>query len=274
MFYLYILISVLAVLISDRAFGLIRQPYGWWAVPLMLISVFLLLVILHILVLFVSALMINMKKPMKGRSRYWRTIANLSLPLVFKLARVHIHTSGLEKVPENTRFLLVCNHTHDFDPAVIISELPKAELGFVGKKEICDQLPLIAKIMHKLNGLFIDRENNREAAKTIVEAVRIIKADTASIAIFPEGYTSLDGELHSFRNGAFKIAYKANVPIVVCTLDGVPKIVKNMFIRRTDVYFDILETITPEDFADESTAELGERIYNLMLENINKRKQQ
>ena len=46
-----------------------------------------------------------------------------------------------------------------------------------------------------------------------------------------------------------------------------------MFIRRTDVYFDILETIMPEDFTD-STAELGERIYNLMLENINKRKQQ
>lgn len=273
MFYLYLLISIASVLVADRTVGLFREPYGWWATPVILISVFLILIILHIIVLLISVWTIDMNKPVKKISRYWRGLVAVTLPSAFKLGRVHIHTSGEEKIPENGRFMLVCNHTHDFDPAVIISELPKAELGFIGKKEICDELPLVAKIMHKLNCLFIDRENNRNAAKTIVEAVRLIKDDVVSIGVFPEGYTSLDGELHHFRNGVFKIAYKANVPIVVCTLHGVKSIVKNMFRRRTDVYLDVLETISPEEFAEENTSQLGERIFTLMSENIEKRKQ-
>ncbi len=274
MYYLYILISVASVLVYDRAFGLFTKAYGWWLTPVMLIAVFLLMIILHIIVVLVSALFINMKKPMKSRSAYWRFLVKATISLAFRLARVHIHTTGADTVPKDGRFLLVCNHTHEIDPAIIINQIPECDIGFIGKKEIIQQLPLIARVMHKLNCLFIDRENNRSAARTIVEAVRLIKDDIVSVGIFPEGYTSLDGELHGFRNGAFKIAYKANVPIVVCTVEGVPKILKNMFIRRTDVYLDFIAVIPTERFAEVNTTQLGDEIFALMQENIDRRKQQ
>ena len=98
-----------------------------------------------------------------------------------------------------------------------------------------------------------------------------IKEEKNSVAIFPEGYVSLSGDLLPFRNGAFKIATKSGTKIVVCTLCGTKEIVKKMFRRRHDVYFDVLAVIDAKDI--KHTAELGEEIHKLMLDNILKRKE-
>jgi len=182
------------------------------------------------------------------------------------MAGVRIHTEGLDKVPDNTRFLFVCNHLDNFDPVVILSVLPDAQLGFIGKKEIYEKMKFVSKAMHKLHGLPIDRENNREAAKTIIKAVNLIKEDKVSVGIFPEGYASTTGELLPMRNGAFKIAYKADVPVVVAAISGTKKIVKNMFRRRTDVYFDVLEVIPKETLHELNSSDLGDKVSALMLE--------
>ena len=126
----------------------------------------------------------------------------------------------------------------------------------------------VSKAMHRLNGLPIDRENNRSAVLTISKAAEQIKDNTVSMGIFPEGYCSLSGELLEFRNGAFKIAKKAHCPIVVATIKNTRQIVSNMFRRKTDVYVDILDVI-PSDKVDElSTAELGEIIHKQMSDNL------
>ena len=118
----------------------------------------------------------------------------------------------------------------------------------------------------------IDRENNREAIKSIIKAVDYIKSDKASIGIFPEGYTSLDGELHEFRNGAFKIATKAKAPIVVCTLVNSDKCFKNLIKRRTDVYLDVLKVLSKEEVESLHTDKIGEIVHTAMKENLDKRK--
>ena len=101
-----------------------------------------------------------------------------------------------------------------------VAIIKNASSNKMGKKDIIKKLPLIAKAMQKLYGLFIDRENDREAAKTIIEAIRTLKEQKASIGLFPEGYTSKTCELLPFRNGSFKIALKSKSPIVVCVLNN------------------------------------------------------
>ena len=126
-------------------------------------------------------------------------------------------------------------------------------------------MPIVAKAMHKLYGLPIDRENNREAVKTIIKAVNFIKEDKASIGIFPEGYASESGELLPMRNGAFKIAYKAEVPVVVSVIDGTKPVRYNIFRRRTDVYFKVLKVISAEELKSINSTELGDRVSEIML---------
>jgi len=272
MLYVYIVVAAALIPIIDRFVNLTRNSNSWWLVPLLFVGFFLAFVILHLLVFVVSIALVNVEKQSDKLKKYYRILVNITLPMVFKLGLVKIHLTGEDKIPEDKRVMLVCNHIHDFDPAVIISCLPKLELGFIAKREVYTELPFVAKMMTKLNCLPINRENNREAAKTILKAVEYIKTDKASIGIFPEGYTSKDGELQPLRNGCFKIATRAKCPIVVCTLVNSNIIVKNMFRRKCNVYLDVLEVISEEEILTLTTEQIGDRIHKEMFENIKYRR--
>lgn len=274
MLYVYLVVSAAAVPILNNFFPILRQDYSVWLVPLLFIGILLGLIIVHLLVFAICGCFVSLKKPAGERVPFYRGLVKLTLPLLFSLLRVKVESTGLQKAEGVYPALLVCNHINNIDPAVIIKELPQLKLGFVGKKEIYTEMPFVARYMHKLNCLPIDRENNREAAKTVLEAIRLIKEKTVSIGIFPEGYTSLDGQLHPFRNGAFKIAIKAECPIIVCTILGTPEAIKNLFKRKNTVYLDVLEVIPADEVKNLSTAELSERIHGQMQKNIDLRREQ
>lgn len=272
MFYFYIVAAIGLIPVLNNFFPLLRESYSWWLVPVLALANFLIFIILHFgfLALYIQCL--SIKKEPKG-SRFLRKYVEVSVKLFYKFALVHLHSSGLEKVPDEGRVLIVCNHRSEVDPAIILSELADLEVAFVAKKEVYKKLPFVAKALHKMNGLPIDRENNREAAKTIINAVKIIKDDKASIGIYPEGYTNrTEDDLLPLRSGCFKIAERAQVPIVVCTVYNSVAIFKNMFRRRSDVYFDVAEVIPAQQVKEMHTDAISERVAEIMKKSIEERR--
>ena len=247
---------------------------GWavlWRLPLLCVGCFAALVLLFLLVLAVSCLFVDPKKPVEKPSPYFRFLLNQFSRLAFDLGGVRVHAAGLENVPREGRFLLVSNHLFAFDPIVFYYAMPWAELAFVSKTENFS-IPIVAQVMRKVLCLPLDRNNDREALKAILKAIQFLKEDKASIAVFPEGGTSKTGLLQPFRNGAFKIAQKAGVPIVICALTNTKTIVKNMFRRRTDVYLDVLDVLPAETVAGlKSTVEIGDRVHRILSEGLAKR---
>ena len=140
-------------------------------------------------------LITDVKKAPPRSVGFFRMLVKATVPILVKLAGVKVKTTGTELMPSDQRVMLVCNHQHDFDPVIIYSVFPDSKLSFIGKKEIYTEKPFIGKAMHRLLCLPIDRENDREAAKTIIRAIRLIKDDDASVCVFPEGYTSPSCEL-------------------------------------------------------------------------------
>ena len=91
-----------------------------------------------------------------------------------------------------------------------------------------------------------------------------------SVGLFPEGYTSKTCELLPFRNGAFKVAYRAEAPIAVCVINNTRSIPKELFWRRTEIKLNVLEVIPYEDYKDMHTVELGDKIHDMMLSELEK----
>ncbi len=268
---IYAVIAAVITLLLDIPFEIFRQTYSWWLVPVIILTSFVALILLHIIILAISISSVDLNKAPKDTD-FFRSLVKGFLQIALPILRVKVHTTGLEKIPDDEPFLLVSNHIHNLDPAVIYYAVPDSRLAFIAKREVRDLFPFVYKALHKLSGLPIDRENNREAAKTIINATRLIKEKTNSVAVFPEGYVSLSGELLPIRNGALKIATKSQCKIVVCTLWGTKDIPKNLLRRKTDIYFNVLQVI---DTADNThTTEIGERIHSLMQESINKRKEE
>lgn len=266
-YYTYLVISAAGILVLDKFLPILRQSYSWWAMPLIFIGIYLLLVILQALLFVCTIQFTNLNKPMTAKhSRFFRAQLKCALPLIVGVARVKIKSTGTEKLPKDQRFLFVCNHQHDFDPVIIMATFPECELAYIGKKEIYTEMRFVAKAMHLMQSLPIDRENDREAAKTIIKATRLIKEDVASVVLFPEGYTNRTPEngMLPFRNGAFKIAMKANAPIVVAVVNNTRQIPKNIILRRTYVDFRILDVITPEVYNEMNTQQLGDLIHEKM----------
>lgn len=259
MLYFYLVASAALVLFLNNFYEIFKQPYSIWLVPLLVLAFFVGFIILQLVLLLLIILTANTNKPNRC-SKLFRFLLKHSLPIIIKLARVKINFKDIEKLDQSQRMLLVCNHQHDFDPAVILSAFPDAKLAFIGKKEIYTTMKFIAKAMHRIDSLPIDRENDREAAKTIIKATKLIKEDKASIALFPEGYVSPTCELLPLRNGSLKIATKTNVPIAVCVLNNTREIPKNICRRKTEVEFRFLGLITPEEYEGMNTSEIGEII--------------
>lgn len=241
------------------------QGLPMWAALGLFVLLFLGLAALALLFLWAICRAVDLEKPQEKDSKFYRSVMYVYIEALMNLVLVRLHTRGLEKTPKEGRFLLVCNHLFLADPGILLHCFRKSQLAFITKYENYD-MPFIGKFMHKIMCQPIDRENDRKALKTILKCIQLIREDQVSIGVFPEGYTSKDGMVHPFRAGVFKIAQKANVPIVVCTIQGTREIFSNLKrLKKTDVQLHLVEVIPAEQLQGKSAVEISQRVYESMI---------
>ena len=229
---------------------------------------FVTLVLAALAFLVIVTSLVDLEKEPERDSKFYRAVMYIYIEALMNLMLIRLHTEGLEKTPKEGRFLLVCNHLFLADPGILLHCFKRSQLAFISKKENMD-LPVINKFLHKTLCQMLERDNDRQALKVILKCIQLIREDKVSIGVFPEGYTSKDGKLHPFRSGVFKIAQKAEVPIVVCTIQGTREMFHNVKrLKRTDVHLHLLDVIPAEELKGRSTVEIGERIYGMMLDDL------
>ena len=255
----------LGVCLGTGAFLSLQWLY---LLPLCFVGGVLLTAGLEALFLWAACRVVDMKVLPEEDSPFYRGMTHWYIDALKTVLRLKIVTKGLEKLPKDTRFLLVSNHISDLDPVVLFHIFRKSQLAFISKREN-DQKPLVGQIQRKILCQPINRENDKEALKTILRCIQFIKDDKVSIGVFPEGYTSVDGKLRHFRNGVFKIAQKANVPVVVCTVKHTRAAMKSMFkLKGGCVEISLLDVISAEEAKALSTAELGQKAYEIMAADL------
>lgn len=259
-------IAALSLLLT--AVILVLWDMALWLLPVLFVLLYLGLMLVAFAFLWAVCKVVDLDEPQEHDSKFYRTVAAIYIEALVSLVMVRVHPEGLEKVPKEGRFMLVCNHLFLADPGILLHVLPKSQLAFVTKQEN-QQMFIVGKIMHKILCQPLDRENDRAALKTILKCIQLIKDDKVSIGAFPEGYTSKDGKLHSFRPGVFKIAQKANVPIVVCTIQNTRQIFKDLAkLKFTDVPLHVVDVIPAEELKGKTTVEISDRVYEMMIADL------
>ena len=228
------------------------------------------LLLLYFLFLGVCALLVNPEKEYEKNSLFYRFLLDSATAAAMKLLRIRVHVSGMDKIPKNTKVLFVCNHRSNFDPIVTWYALKKWKIAFVSKPENF-KVPFFGRIIRKCCFLPIDRKNPKKAIVTINKAAKLLKKQEVSVGIYPEGTRSKSCQLLPFHNGVFKIAQKAESPIVVLCITGTEKISKRTPFQHTDVYLDILDVLPTQGVKETKTEMIGTAVRHLIMTNTEKR---
>lgn len=199
---------------------------------------------------------------LKSNNRYKHFYIRQVFELCFFFMHVKLDVKGLENVPKEN-FVVYSNHKSQADILAIYLAL-KRPITFVSKPSVF-KVPFLSATMKSIACVPINRENDREAAKAIIKAVNICK-ESMSIIIFPEGTrTSKDylGML-DYHHGSYKLAMKANAPVLPITILNTAKINDNVFFKKTKVSVVIHKPITSEEYKDMNTTVLGDKTKEII----------
>ena len=259
------IISVILCVSTGAFVGL-----AWlWMLPVGCLAAFLGILVLAFLLVLAMSAVVDLEKEEVKDNRFYRWMLYVIADAAHTVLQVRVHAEGLEKIPADGRVMLVCNHLDNVDPVIIMHQVKKKQtLAFIAKREVASMF-VVGKFMHKILCQRVNRENDREALKTILKCIDIIKKDKASIAVFPEGGIKGGNVLHPFRHGVFKIALRTQVPIVVCTLWGTQDIIHNgLRLKPTDVQFHVLDVVQPDVYQGMTAVELGHLVHGMMAKDL------
>lgn len=181
-----------------RAFGFI---WGIWAFTAFMIVVAILTPVYAImLLLFGRKMSINL---------VWVNYHYAS-PLLLWLYGIKLKVIGSEKIKQDQAYVFIGNHRAAIDIISSASATPKPA-RFLAKAEV-KYIPLFGYMVAML-GIIVDRKSKESRELSFTKLVDVLRSGE-SIMLYPEGTRNKGPEpLMEFKDGAFRAAIEAQVPI-------------------------------------------------------------
>ena len=195
---------------------------------------------------------------------FYRFVVLYHLKLAKFFCNIKIKVVGREKLKDlKGQALYVGNHISDFDPLMTFLAFRDKKLAFISKPENF-KIPVFGRIVRRAGFTAIDRENPRNALKTIVRTADLIKSGEVSFFVYPEGTRNRTDKMLPFHDGVFKIAQRAGCPVAVLSVRYSAPVHKN-FPKRTVMTITVEGVIPAEQAGALSSHELSD-IAREMLE--------
>jgi 1-acyl-sn-glycerol-3-phosphate acyltransferase len=179
--------------------------------------------------------------------------------VTLRIAGVRAEAEGLENIPPGT-CLFVANHTSNTDPPSIVGVIPR-RVAILLKKSLLS-IPIVGPAFRMGDFIAIDRDNPEKALASIKLAVSRAKSGLSFLA-FPEGTRSRNGRLQPFKQGVFRMAIDARLPIVPVACAGAHRILPrdSFWINPGKMTIRFCPVINAADFEASQKNELARRVH-------------
>ncbi len=138
-------------------------------------------------------------------------------PFLMKVCGIQMRVFGKGKIQAHQTYVFVANHRAQVDIITSASALPQP-VKFLAKAEI-KYIPFFG-FMTKMLAIMVNRQSRESREKSYRYMVTALQRGE-SLFIYPEGTRNRTNlPLKEFKDGAFKVAIIAQVPIAVQTLVG------------------------------------------------------
>lgn len=215
---------------------------------------------------------LDTKKERENFSHFFYWIIEITDKTFLRVVNVGFKRRGFDKMPKNHDYVLVCNHSSNFDQMVLIAALKRKNqpMSWITKPENMS-FPIAGPFIHHAGFIPIDRDDPIKGSEAIKKGVYFLEKHQCAMGICPEGTRNkTEEDLLPFHPGSFQLAMWANVPIVVCCLKKTKDIKKRSPWRHTRVYVDIVDIIYPNEYKGKRASEISDRARKAMLEDLEK----
>jgi 1-acyl-sn-glycerol-3-phosphate acyltransferase len=169
-------------------------------------------------------------------------------------------------MPNNPRrpYVVVSNH-ESFADILLISHLPW-EMKWLSKAELF-RIPIMGWMMWLAGDIPVKRGFGPSAVEAM-ERCRKVLRQKVSVMIFPEGTRSKTAELLPFKDGAFRLAVEAGVPILPLALSGTGTALPKHGWRfgRSAAHLRVLEPVETAGLTLADVPSLKARIRHLIVQ--------
>lgn len=161
---------------------------------------------------------------------------------------------------QNRNYVFVSNHASLIDIPLLLIAVNRYTV-FIAKSEL-SKIPIFKSILDRAGFIFVDRKNNDSAVKSMNNLMEDIKKIPRSVAIFPEGTRTSDGNLLPFKKGAAIFAINTDIPVVPVAISGTYSWSKKKLfdISQSVINFEFGEPITTENYSFDDRDYLTEKI--------------
>jgi len=156
---------------------------------------------------------------------------------------------GREKLPWRGAAVVVANHLSLVDILVLYGLY--RPFKWVSKAELF-RVPIVGWNM-VINDYVRLTRGDRDSIRAMMEHCRAHLARGAPVLLFPEGTRSQDGRLQAFKDGAFRLALDAGVPVIPVAIHGTHETVPKhglVLRQRMRGRVKVLPPLDPTGFAD------------------------
>jgi len=166
-----------------------------------------------------------------------------------------VKTEGKENITKGLNYLVIANHSSYADIATLFKALP-FHLNFIGKSEL-KKVPFLGWYMKMSGMIFIDRKNARKSKASLTEATDVLVSGK-SVVIFPEGTTSISGEIAQFKKGGMVLATDSEATILPIRIDGTARLWpsnNNLNMRSSKVLVTVGKPISFDEYKNQNPSE-------------------
>ncbi len=188
--------------------------------------------------------------------------------MILWVCGVKVRVKGRENFPADGPYVFMSNHQSYFDIFALLAYLP-ADFKFIMKKELM-KVPLLGLAMRRAGYIGIERDNPKEAIRSMDKVVKMIKRGI-SFLIFPEGTRSIDGRLRPLKKGGFNLAIKSGCDIVPVAISDSYRIVTkgSLKINKGSFYIYFGKPISVKGYSRENMSELMDCVREAILNMLN-----
>jgi len=193
-------------------------------------------------------------------SKWWTQHCSIRIIPFWKLI-----FTGKELVDRKKSYIVVSNHQSLIDIGLMYY-VPLV-FKWVSKREVL-AFPIVGQMLY-LHGDILIKRGTSESAKKMMTLSKKWLSRGASIAIFPEGTRTRDGQVHRFKEGAFLLAKQTKTPILPVVVDGTFTVLpKNGILLKMKHKFHvkILPEISVQEIENTGIKEMTQKVQQLIID--------